>query len=1226
MGNGVMKSTISVAGEKEYREALKACKQSLQEMKSELDLVKNAFAENSTSMEAYRQKAEALTRVQEAYERQLTAQTKAIGAISENVNKHRAALEDLSKQIRENNAEIEKETQQYGKDSEEVKKLAQETSKLEKSYSDHTKALQSSLNEQSKLRTEYNKTVGELNDLNREIEANAKAMASAEQSSGEYADNLKDVGSAADQSAGGLDLAGLATEKLQQLLTVGGIIAALKMLKDGFDEVIDTSREFESSFAGVLKTVNAAPAELKELRDQIIDLSNEIPMTVNEIAGIAEAAGQLGIETDAIIGFSETMAKLGVATDVTAENAATMLAQFAKVTGMDSSDYERLGSVIVDLGNNFATTESKIIEMAQRISGAGSTVGLSESDIMAIAAAVSSVGIEAEAGGSAISKLLKQIETATKTYGEASETINATGMAIRDLEMLQSHDSKAFGDLAESLGITTSKFKELMESAKLMEQFAEVSGMTADQFIEKWGTDAVGALNDFVLGLNDTERTGKTAVEILSDMEITEVRMSDAILRLSGSNGALVEAQERANQAWADNIALNKEAEARFETTDSKVQLLSNSFETFKILIGDLFKPAFDSFIEGLDGIIDHINGVLRANYEFRNQYIETAEDVRTAMESQVEESQILRGELETTNSSIEDHRGEVEALISRVEELGSKDHLTAEEEDELRKALEKLNEIMPDTAGYYMDLASGSSEAAKSVRDLLSAEIAEAKFQANKEAYIAGQKNLEDLNKSLDEASAKYNELYELRSSLQKELDEKFGGYDPFKYGNVQNLRGVDKEYAEITTKISQLSVELNNLGGTISKTRVEQQKLSTSQDHLLADMESYQNSLVNTAKASADSEWLMTDDFVNAEGDANKKRKDYLDKLSYEEYEAQQEANKRAADLAKQAAKDAEKQAKEDQKAAEKRLKEEEKERKRLEKEEEKRLKEEEKERLKQEKEKQKALEDQEKELNKWAKSKGGYFPSDIAKNITKNSSQVTKAVTQMVQDAGTSAEKTASAVGTRIADAITSSMKASMKLGDAVSESIASGQLTVNGRRVASAGSYSLEDLGLQVDQRKYDDWLQAMYAKGFDSSLSGAEIAKMLNMGIGVSSAIPGAGNYDPNYMSDALINEMNLLAQEALGIYGSGDNENSLTRAMKAEYESQFTGRQLAYFASQRQNEINRERGYYTIGDQAYDYYSGQPIQIINNFNVEVESPATAAKKIQESVEVALYNP
>ena len=193
---------------------------------------------------------------------------------------------------------------------------------------------------------------------------------------------------------------------------------------------IKTGIDFESAFAGVKKTVDAPKEVIDKLRESIINMSKEMPQSASELAGIAEAAGQLGIETQNIEGFTKTMAQLGDATNMASTDAADSLARFANITGMSQTNFDRLGSVIVDLGNNMATTESEITAMGMRLAGAGHQVGMSEAQIMSFAAALSSVGIEAEAGGSAFSTVMSKMQLAVEQGGESlNDFANVAGMS-----------------------------------------------------------------------------------------------------------------------------------------------------------------------------------------------------------------------------------------------------------------------------------------------------------------------------------------------------------------------------------------------------------------------------------------------------------------------------------------------------------------------------------------------------------------------------------------------------------------------------------------------------------------------------------------------------------------------------------------------------------------------------------------------------------------------------
>ena len=198
-------------------------------------------------------------------------------------------------------------------------------------------------------------------------------------------------------------------------------------------------RDFESAFAGVRKTFDDTEVELiggyEVLSDAIEDMATRTASSGEEIAGVMEVAGQLGVPLgDAgkdIIEFTETMVMLGDSTNLSAEEAAIAIARFANITGTSWQEIDNLGATIVDLGNNFAAQEDEIALMATRLASAGTIAGLTETEILALATAMTSVGIRAEAGGTAMSTTLAQIEKAVSGYlageGGAIDTVEKMG-------------------------------------------------------------------------------------------------------------------------------------------------------------------------------------------------------------------------------------------------------------------------------------------------------------------------------------------------------------------------------------------------------------------------------------------------------------------------------------------------------------------------------------------------------------------------------------------------------------------------------------------------------------------------------------------------------------------------------------------------------------------------------------------------------------------------------
>jgi TP901 family phage tail tape measure protein len=120
---------------------------------------------------------------------------------------------------------------------------------------------------------------------------------------------------------------------------------------------LKVAMDWESAFAGVRKTVEATEPQLAKLEAGLRDLATQLPATHEEIAGVAEAAGQLGIALPRIETFTKTMVDMGETTNLSADEAATAMARLANIMQMPQTQFERLGSTIVDLGNKGAATD-----------------------------------------------------------------------------------------------------------------------------------------------------------------------------------------------------------------------------------------------------------------------------------------------------------------------------------------------------------------------------------------------------------------------------------------------------------------------------------------------------------------------------------------------------------------------------------------------------------------------------------------------------------------------------------------------------------------------------------------------------------------------------------------------------------------------------------------------------------------------------------------------------
>ena len=551
----------------------------------------------------------ALTNTKKAYEDN-------VKSVNKNVTALKAQKTELDKQISlrsnekrlltEANKSLDKNSVSY-KDNQKalnwVNTEIEAYTKQSQSISDSIRTQEAALSGSKKAYTDAQATVKKATEQYEEYEKGLKAAERADE-----AQNLQNTGKRWKEVGEGIDTVTKPLQYAATALAAGGVASAKFAI------------DFENNFANVKKTVDGTPEQIEKIRQEIIDMTtvginghSAIPETTAELTELAAAGGQLGIKTENISKFTETMAMLGTATNLYGEEGAATLAKFANVTKMDQENFDRLGSSIVDLGNNFATTESDIANMSMRLAGAGTQIGLSQADILGIATALSSVGIEAEMGGSAFSKAMIAMQMATTNgYTQVNDVMNKTGMSLRDLQLLSANNSKDFKSLADGLGYTSTELNSMISSGVQLENFAKITGKTTEEFKNLFDSSPAEAIDAFIKGLQNADGAGENAIGMLQDMGFTEVRLRDSLLRLANSEAGITEAVTRSNTAWNENIALQNEFNAKNETTASQLSVTKNNIVEAARSIGETMLPSIKdasttvaNFAKGLSQMSD---------------------------------------------------------------------------------------------------------------------------------------------------------------------------------------------------------------------------------------------------------------------------------------------------------------------------------------------------------------------------------------------------------------------------------------------------------------------------------------------------------------------------------------------------------------------------------------------------------------------------------------------
>src|SRR5699024_878400 len=155
------------------------------------------------------------------------------------------------------------------------------------------------------------------------------------------------------------------------------------------------------------------------------------------------------------------------------------------------------------------------------------------------------------------------------------------------------------GGTARSMGMKKID-AAVREGGDSLAGFAEVAGMTNEEFSRLWSEDSAQGLDAFVQGLARISAEGGDVSGVLSELGIKGIRESDTFLRLAGASDILSQALADGNTEFERNIALVEEAAKRYETTESQLQIARNALVDAGIDIGAQVLPVLADVAGGV--------------------------------------------------------------------------------------------------------------------------------------------------------------------------------------------------------------------------------------------------------------------------------------------------------------------------------------------------------------------------------------------------------------------------------------------------------------------------------------------------------------------------------------------------------------------------------------------------------------------------------------------------
>lgn len=347
---------------------------------------------------------------------------------------------------------------------------------------------------------------------------------------------------------------------LVKLGQVGAI--AFTAIATGVGLAVRSFAKFETGLIGVSKTTNISGKQLQRFGKEIQNLSKRIPVATDELLEISQTAGQLGVTgAKSILKFTQTIAKLGRTTDLQGEEAAATLTRILTITGEGVDEIDTFASVIVQLGNNFAATESQIAEATLRITAATSTFKLGSTNAAALATALTAVGQRSEVAGSVL------------------------GVAFIGIR-------KALDDGGDSL-----------------KNLTRLTGLTGDQLKQTFKKDATEVFRLLVNGLKTSTDGGASLANELKGVGLSGIRVNQVFGALAGGSGKLNDALKQASKESKNATALNKEFAAAMKSLENQFKLVSNRVIVLSQQFGKNASPGVLKLLRSFGKFIDLLEG-----------------------------------------------------------------------------------------------------------------------------------------------------------------------------------------------------------------------------------------------------------------------------------------------------------------------------------------------------------------------------------------------------------------------------------------------------------------------------------------------------------------------------------------------------------------------------------------------------------------------------------------
>jgi len=377
---------------------------------------------------------------------------------------------------------------------------------------------------------------------------------------------------------------------------------------------------------------------------RIAGIGQVVGLTEAQIFGIGAAFSSVGVQAES---GGTAVQKALVFMNQAVATGGDKLEKFGKIAGMTAEEFrasfekdagEAFRSFIEGLGmagkgasqllQDVGLTDVRLNRAFLGLAGAGDllarAMGMAEdaySNINDIA------GVVGSTLGVSEGQIISFVDTLKVAADEANLRFDTRSLAAY---------GAAFSKLGIDAGTAQDAFTEALNQVKWeaagggkqLEKFAKIAGVTAADFVLAWRDDPTKAFDIFFSGI---KASGASLEEFSSLFPNLNETSAKALFDLASNNQLVVDSFTAIDSAFLKNNALQVEANKRYKTTESQLQLLKNTFNDLAITLGYAILPVLNTFLKAFRPIIDEVGNRLP---DALNRYVIPAlEDLGSVIE-----------------------------------------------------------------------------------------------------------------------------------------------------------------------------------------------------------------------------------------------------------------------------------------------------------------------------------------------------------------------------------------------------------------------------------------------------------------------------------------------------------------------------------------------------------------------------------------------------------------